>query len=108
MESRPAEVVDVVDLDFGLYQSAGDVGVAAIGSADQPGAVEGVLGVDVGAVLKGEVEQFEGTFAGRDEIGALLAVVLGVDVGATTDQGARAPYVVVRRGCDQRLEVLLF
>jgi hypothetical protein len=50
-QGRPAEPVDVVDLDRGGQEAADDLGVAALGGPDQAGAVVAVLGGDVGAGL---------------------------------------------------------
>ena len=60
--------------------------VAAFGGADQPGAVEAVEGRDVGSVSQGQLEQFEVSLAGRDEVSALLGGVLCVDVCTGRDQ----------------------
>ena len=49
----------MVDLDVGLDQPPGNVGVAAVGGPDQPGAVEGVLGVDVRTMSQGQVQQLQ-------------------------------------------------
>ena len=43
MQGGPPQVVDVVDLDVGLNQPAGNVGVTAVGGPDQPSPVEGSL-----------------------------------------------------------------
>lgn len=63
VQSGPAQVVDVVDLDLGLDQPAGDVGVATVGGPDQPCAIEGVFGVQVGAVLQCQIQQLQITLA---------------------------------------------
>ena len=72
LEQRgPVEVVDVVDGDVGLEQPADDLDVAAVGGADQPGAVEAVEALDVGPVLEGQSEQLEVALRRRDEVRAL-------------------------------------
>ena len=103
MQGGPAQVVDVVDLDLGLDQPTGDVGVAAVGCPDQPGAIEGVLGIHVGAVLQCEVQQLQVSLARGDEVGALHCVVLGVHIGASGDEGSGAAEVVVPGGGNQLL-----
>jgi hypothetical protein len=51
LEQRgPPESVDVVDVDVGVEQALDDPDVTAVGGADEPGAVEAVVAVDVGAV----------------------------------------------------------
>ena len=71
-----------------------------LGRADEPGAVEPVLGVDVRSTAKGQLEQpwVVADLTGRDQVRALLGVVFGVDVRAGTDQHAgRVDVVSVRR-----------
>ena len=103
VQCGPAQVIDVVDLDVGLDQPAGDVGVAAVGRPDQPGAIEGVLGVHVRAVLQCQVQQLQVALAGGDEVGALHGAVFGIDIGALGDEGSGAAKVVVPGGSDQLL-----
>src|SRR5699024_12824312 len=82
VQAGPAEVVHVVDLHAAADESADDVGVAALGGADEPGAVVRVEGGHVGTVGQGEVEQLGVALRGGDEIGALHGLVGGVDVRA--------------------------
>ena len=94
----------MIDLHPGLDQSARDVGVAAVGRSDQAGAVERILGVDVGAVFQGQFEQLEESFAGGNEVGALNGLVLGVDVGAAANERA-GPRQVVGPGRGNQLRI---
>ena len=64
MQGRPSQVVAVVDLDVGPDQPASNVGVAAIGGTDQARAVEGVLGVDICAVLERQVQALKNDLKG--------------------------------------------
>ena len=47
----------MIQVDVGLEQTADDADIASLGGADESGAVEGVLGVDVGARIERELEQ---------------------------------------------------
>ena len=103
VQGGPAQPVHVVDLDAGLDQPADDAGMPPLARADQPGPVEAVLARHVTAVGQGEVEQVEVALARRDEVGALLGVVLGVDVRAPGDQVAGGGDVVGPRGVAEAL-----
>jgi hypothetical protein len=100
----------VVDVDVGLEQPRDDRRVAALRRPDQAGPVVAVLGVDVGAGVEREVEQprVVTDLAGGDQVGALLRLVLGVDVGALLDElSRRGDVVLVRRGEQLSVEVPL-
>ena len=92
VQRRPAEPVDVVAVDARLEQAPHDPREPALGGADQPGAVVGVLVVDARAVGERELQQprVVADLAGRDQVRALLRDVLGVDVGALPRSAARA------------------
>ncbi len=104
VQGRPSQLVDVVDLDAGVEQSVDDRRESAFGGADEPGAVEAVLGLDAGTVAQHEVEQSRVVthLAGGDEVGALLRAVLVVDVGAGIDERAGNVEVVPVGREDQR------
>ena len=106
LEQRgPAEAVDVVEVDLGPQQTANDADMASLGRADEPGAVEAVLGIDVGARVERELEQagIVADLARRDQVGALLGVVFGVDVGAVRDERAGGADVVAIGGGEELL-----
>ena len=84
VERGPAKIVDVVDLNPGLHQPTGDVGVAPVGRPDQTRAVEGVLGRNVAAMPEGQLEQLQEPLAGRDQEGALHRFVGGIDVSESS------------------------
>ena len=101
VQGGPAQPVHVVDLDAGLDQPADDAGMPPLARADQSGPVEAVLARDVAAVGEGEVQQVEVALARRDEVRALLGLVLGVDVGAPGDEVAGRGDVVGPGGVAQ-------
>ena len=102
-QRRPAEPVDVIDVDLGGDQPPHDLRVAAVRSADQPGAVVAVLRVDVGAVRERQLEQgrIRADLARRVEVGALLGLVLRVHVRSALDQRARLVDTVRPRRLEQ-------
>ena len=104
LEQRgPAEAVDVVEVDLGPQQTANDADMASLGRADEPGAVEAVLVIDVGARIERELEQagIVADLARRDQVGALLGVVFGVDVGAVRDERAGGADLVAIGGGEE-------
>jgi hypothetical protein len=107
-QRRPVEAVDVIDVDRCFEQSPHDRNMAAIGGTDEPGAVVGVLGVDIGPVGQGQLEQprVVADLAGCDQVGALLSLVLDVDVGTGVDQQACGLDVVAVGGGDKRVAPL--
>ena len=93
----------MIDVDVGLEQARDDPRVAALGGPDQAGPVVAVLGIDVGAGAERELEEawIVTHLAGRDQVRALLGVVLGVDVGTVGDEAACGRDVVLVRGVEQ-------
>ena len=83
-ERRPAEIVDVVDVDLGLEQPSHDLDVAAVRSGDQRRSAEAVRPGQVGLRSEYLFEDVdESRLAGRQQrVGARR--VLEVDVGAGT------------------------
>ena len=109
VQSGPAEVVDVVDFHVMADEPADDVGVPALGRADETGAVVGVQRGHVGTVGESQVEQFGVPLRGGDEVGALHGVVGGVDIGTAGNELTRGGHIVGPRGGDELgVEPLLF
>src|SRR5690606_31314543 len=71
VQGYPADIVHVVGVDPGLQKAPDDACVSALGGTDEPGAIPRVQTRDIGAVLEGELEQWEIALAGRDEVRAL-------------------------------------
>ncbi len=73
--------------------------MASVGGADEARAVVGILVVDLGAVVDRQLEQARvvADLAGGDQVRALLAVVLGVDVGTRAHERPRGGQPVAER-----------
>ena len=106
VQGGPAQPVDVVDAHPGPHQATADGRVAPVGCPDQSGAVVGVEGADIAAGIQGQLEQLQIALAGRDQVRALLRLVLGVDVRAGRDQPP-GPFDVVGPRCVAQVGVQL-
>ncbi|MDX1417824.1 MAG: hypothetical protein R3293_26720, partial [Candidatus Promineifilaceae bacterium] len=84
-QRRPAQAVDVVYVDIRLQQSGDDFHVAAVGSADQAGAVVAVQAVHIRPGIQRQLQQLQVAIRGADQISALLRVVLAVDIRPRCD-----------------------
>ena len=60
--------------------------MAAFGGTDEPRSVVAVQRRNIGTMVEGQVQQFEVSLARGDQVGALLGVVLEVDVCAIGDE----------------------
>ncbi len=87
-ERGPAEPVDVVDFDLSREQALDNRDVPPIGCSDQARPVVAVLRVDVGSVGERELEQprVVADLARGYQVGALLGLILRVDIDAGLDQ----------------------
>jgi hypothetical protein len=90
VKRRPAEPVDVVAVDAGPQQAADDARWPRSAARMRPVPLKLSLS-STRAFAEGELEQARvvAHLAGGDQVGALDGFVLGVDVCALTDQGAR-------------------
>ena len=103
VQRRPPQPVHVIAVDPGVEEPAHDPRVSALRCADESRPVVGVLAVDFRAAVEGELEQawVVADLARRDQIGALLGLVLGVDVGAGGHELARGHELVAERSRDE-------
>ena len=87
-QSRPAEVVDVVDVDLRLQEPAHGLDVAAVCRRDQRRAAEPVRPRQIGVGAKHLAQHLDiARLSDRQQrVGA--GVILEVDVGAGVDEGA--------------------
>src|SRR5688500_9589004 len=84
-QRSPAQVIDVINLDICFQQFLDDLNVTTISGADQPCAVVAIRAMDIRSSLQGEHEKLEISFGCSDQIGALLGIILLVDVCSRFD-----------------------
>src|SRR5687767_11373486 len=84
-QRRPAQVIDVINLDICFQQFLDNLNVTAIRGTDEPGAIVAIRAMDIRASLEGEPEKLEISFGCSDQIGALLGIILLVDVCSRFD-----------------------
>ena len=87
-QRRPAEIVDVVDVDIGLQERPHHLDVAAVGRRDQSGAAEAVGAGHVGVGAEHLLQHVDvaGLADGQERVRAGL--VLEIDVRARVDERA--------------------
>ena len=102
-ERRPAEPVDVVDVDIGLVQQVPDhLEVASLRGGDQGDAAIPVRDRRVRAGLVRDTQDLEETFATRVQHGVVERAVLGVHVRFGVGEGTQCVDVPATRGEHRR------
>lgn len=96
-QGRPAEPVDVIDIDPCLDQGINRFDMAALGRGNERRAAIAIDAFEIRAMGKRELENVEMAAGAGIEIGAVLNLVLGIDIGAGLDQRPRGLHLVAMR-----------
>src|SRR5690606_9165770 len=103
---RPAKIVDVIDLDASLDQSAHGFDMPAFAGWNERRSAIAVGAFEVRAMCKCHLENFKVTACARIKVGTVLDGILGIDVGTSVDQCASdIDMVGVSCGKKRRLSV---
>lgn len=101
-QRRPAELVDVIDIDTRFDQCPYGLDMSALRSRNQRRASIPVGAFQVHAVRQRQFENFEMAARSGIKIRAVLDAVLCVDVGSGLDQRPRGGDIVLMRGDEKR------
>jgi hypothetical protein len=84
----------MIDVDARLDQRPHGFDVSTFGGRNKRGAAEAVGAFEIGAVSEGHLQNFEMAARARVQVGAVVNIVLRIDVGASRDQRSRGLDIV--------------